>query len=66
MTFWVEKVAIIRLIFAAMTSPLNMMAVPSREFGNLAVTKRTEGALLFPEMEQRPFSLQVVYHLYVL
>ena len=65
MTFWMEKDAIICLIFATMTFPLNVVAVPSREFGNLTMTKRTEAALLFPEIEQRPLSLQVLYHLYV-
>ena len=62
MTFWVEKDAIICLISASVTFPLNMVAMPSREFGNLAVTKRTEAVLLFPEVKQCPFSLQVMYH----
>jgi hypothetical protein len=63
MTFWVEKNAIVCLISAAVTSPLNMMAMPSCEFRHLAVTKRAETVLLFPEMEQCPFAFQVVYHL---
>ena len=65
MTFWVEKDAIVCLISAAVTSPLTMMAMPSCELCNLAVTKRTEAVLLFPEVEQCPFAFQVVYHLYV-
>ncbi len=65
MTFRVEEDAIVCLVSATVTSPLNVMAVPSCEFGNLTVTKRTEAVLLFPEMEQRPFSLQVVYHFHV-
>lgn len=52
MTFWVEEDAIVCLIFATVTSPLNVVAVPPCEFGNLAGAKRTEAALLFPEMEQ--------------
>ena len=52
MAFWVEEDAIICLIFAAVTSPLNVMAMPPCEFRNLAVAKRTQAALLFPEMEQ--------------
>ena len=65
MAFWVKEDAIICLISAAVASPLNVVAMPSCEFSDLAVTERTEAALLFPEMEQRPFSLQVLYHLYV-
>ncbi len=52
MAFWVEEDAISCLISAAVTSPLNMMAVPSCEFRNLVVAEGTEAALLFPEMEQ--------------
>jgi hypothetical protein len=63
MTFWVEKDAIVCLISAAVTSPLKMMAMPSCELRDLAVTKRTKAALLFPEMEPCPFAFQVVYHL---
>ena len=65
MTFRVEEDAIVCLISATVTSPLNVMAVPSCEFGNLAGTKRTQAALVFPEMQQCPFSLQVVYHFHV-
>ena len=65
MTFWVEEDAIICLIFATATSPLHVVAVPPCEFGDLAIAKRTQAVLLFPEVEQRPFSLQVLYHLYV-
>lgn len=65
MTFWVEKDTIPCLISAAVTFPLNMMAVPSCELRNLAATKRAEAALVFPEMKQCPFAFQVVYHLYV-
>src|SRR6266849_10486250 len=65
MTFWVEKDAIVCPIFPTVTSPFHVMAMPSCEFGNLAGTERTEAALLFPEVQQGPFSFQVVYHLYV-
>src|SRR5690242_14171145 len=65
MAFRVEEDAIVCLIFSAMTSPLNMMAMPSREVRNLAVTERAEAILLLPEIEQRPLPFQVVYHLYV-
>jgi len=65
MTFWVEEDAIVCLIFATVTSPLNVVAVPSCEFGNLAGAERTEAALLLPEIQQCPFPFQVVYHLYV-
>ena len=52
MTFWVEEDAIICLIFAPATSPLNVVAVPPCEFGDLAIAKRTQAVLLFPEVEQ--------------
>jgi hypothetical protein len=65
MTFWVEKNAIICLISATVTSPLDVMALPSCELRNLAGAKRAEATLLFPEIEQPPLSFQVVYHLYV-
>ncbi len=64
-TFRVEEDAIVCLIFATVTSPLNVVAVPPCEFGNLAGAKRTEAALLLPEIKQCPFPFQVVYHLYV-
>ena len=65
MTFWVEKDAIVCPIFPTVTSPFHVMAMPSCERGNLAGAERTEAALLFPEVQQGPFSFQVVYHLYV-
>ena len=52
MTFWVEEDAIVCLIFATVTSPLNVVAVPPCEFGDLAIAKRTQAVLLFPEVEQ--------------
>src|SRR6266702_6141377 len=63
--FWMEKNAIICLIFATVTSPLNVMAMPSCELCNLTSAKRAEAILLLPEIEQSPLSFQVVYHLYV-
>jgi len=65
MAFWVKENAIICLISATVTSPLNVMAMLSCEFRNLAGAKRTEATLLLPEIEQRPLSFQVVYHFYV-
>ena len=65
MAFWVEKNAIICLVSTTVTSPLNMMAMPSCELGNLTGAKRAEASLLFPEIEQSPLSFQVMYHLYV-
>ena len=65
MAFWVEENAIICLISATVTSPLNVMAMPSCELRNLAGAKRAEASLLLPEIEQSPLSFQVVYHLYV-
>jgi hypothetical protein len=65
MTFWVEEDAIVCLVSAAVTSPLNVMAMPSCELRNLAGAKRAEAILLFPEIEQRPLPLQVVYHFHV-
>ena len=65
MAFWVEQDTIICLISATVTSPLNVMAMPSCELRNLAAAKRAEATLLLPEIEQPPLSFQVVYHLYV-
>ena len=63
--FWVEKDTIICLISASMTSPLNVMAMPSSELCNLLVAEWTEAVLLFPEGEQGPFSFQGVDRLHV-
>ena len=63
MAFWVEQDTIICLISATVTSPLNVMAMPSCELRNLAAAKRAEATLLLPEIEQPPLSFQVVYHL---
>ena len=37
--------------------------MPSCELGDLLLTDRTETFLLFPEGEQLPFPLEIVYHL---
>jgi hypothetical protein len=65
MAFWVKEDAITCLISATVTSPLNVMAMPSCELCNLAGAKRAEATLLLPEIKQCPLSFQVVYHLYV-
>jgi hypothetical protein len=36
------------------------MVVPSRQFGNLLIAERTETLLLFPEVEEFPFSFEGV------
>src|SRR5258708_39057449 len=41
-----------------------MVVVPSCECGDLLLTDRTETFLLFPEGEQLPFPLELVYHLH--
>src|SRR5271157_2830640 len=41
-----------------------MVIVPSCELGDLLLTDRTETVLLFPEGEQLPFPLEIVYHLH--
>jgi hypothetical protein len=38
------------------------MVVPSPEFGDLLSAERTETLLLFPEVEQFPFSFEGMYH----
>ena len=63
--FWVEKDAIVCLISASMTSPRNVMAMPSSELRDLLVAEWAEAVLLFPEREQCPFSLQGVDRLHV-
>ncbi len=65
MAFRVEKNPVSCMISATVTSPLDVMAMPSCELCNLAGAKRAEATLLLPEIEQPPLSFQVVYHLHV-
>ena len=39
-----------------------MMAMPPGQLGDFLVTERAESLLLFPEVEQLPFALQVLFH----
>ncbi len=41
-----------------------MVVMPSCECGDLLLTDRTETVLLFPEGNQLPFPLEIVYHLH--
>lgn len=41
-----------------------MMVVPSCQFGDLLIAERTETLLLFPEVEEFPFSFEGVHHLH--
>lgn len=38
--------------------------MPSRQFGDLLIAERTETLLLFPEVEEFPFSFEGVHHLH--
>ena len=63
MTVWVKQHSVLSLVCPSIYLPYDMVIVPSREFGNLLVADWTETVLLFPEIDELPFSFQVVYHL---
>jgi hypothetical protein len=42
-----------------------MMAVPSRDFGDLLVTDWAEAPLFFPEVQQPSFSLERADHMHI-
>src|SRR5258708_26192858 len=59
----VKQDPIVGGIFPSVHSPHKMVVVPSCELGDLLLTDRTEPFLFFPEGDQLPFPLEVVYHL---
>ena len=63
MTIGVQQNPIVGCIFPSVHSPHNMVVMPSCELGDLLLTDRTETFLLFPEGDQLPFPLEIVYHL---
>ena len=65
MAVWVEEDSIFYLIFSSFTSPDDVVAVPSRQFGDFLIAEWAETALLFPEQEQLPFPFQVVCHFHI-
>src|SRR5712692_2851950 len=65
MTIGVEEHTVICLLSAAFTSPDDMMAVPSCQFGDFPGAERAEATLLFPEMEQLSFPFEVVCHFHI-
>jgi hypothetical protein len=54
-----------RRIAATVSSPDDMMVVPSRQSGYFLVTQRAETVLLFPEVQQMPSPFEVVCHLHL-
>jgi len=59
----VKQHAVLLPIRSPIYPTYDMVIVPSREFGNLLATDGTETVLLFPEVNELPFPLQVVCHL---
>ena len=55
-----EKDAIIRLIFATMTFPLHVVAVPSRDPGDFLVAHGACSVLFLPQMQELSFPGQVL------
>ena len=60
----VKQDSIFGCIFPSVHSPHKMVVMPSCECGDLLLTDRTETVLLFPEGNQLPFPLEIVYHLH--
>ena len=58
-----EQNPILGGIFPSVHTPHNMVVVPPCELGDLLLTDWTESFLLFPEGDQLPFPLEIVYHL---
>src|SRR5260370_2872055 len=63
-TAGLQHTRIVGCIFPSIPSPTKMVVVPSCECGDLLLTDRAETFLLFPEGEQLPFPLEIVYHLH--
>ena len=63
MAIGMEQNPILGGIFPSVHTPHNMVVVPPCELGDLLLTDRTETFLLFPEGDQLPFPLEIVYHL---
>jgi hypothetical protein len=59
----VKQNPIFGCIFPSVHPPHKMVVVPPCELGDLLLTDWTESFLLFPEGEQLPFPLEIVYHL---
>src|SRR5712692_2833466 len=63
-TVGMEQDPVLCLIRATMSTPHQMVAVPSAERGNLLLTDGTEPVLLLPEVEEVAFAPQGVDHLH--
>ena len=63
MAIGMEQNPILGGIFPSVHTPHNMVVVPPCELGDLLLTDWTESFLLFPEGDQLPFPLEIVYHL---
>jgi hypothetical protein len=64
MTIGMQQHAVLGSVAATKGSPNDVMVMPSRQFGDLLVADRTETILRFPQIEQRPSSLQFLCHLH--
>ena len=58
-----EQNPIVGAIFPSIRPPHKMVVMPSCEFGDLLLTDWTQPFLFFPEGDQLPFPLEIVYHL---
>jgi len=55
MAIGMQEHAVLCFISSPETSPDDVMAMPSGQFGDFPSAERAEAALLFPEMEQLSF-----------
>src|SRR5436309_740469 len=60
-----EKHAVVFCVWSPKRSPEKMMAVPSRNLGDLLVTNWAEPILLFPEIDEPLFPFVGIHHLHV-
>jgi hypothetical protein len=60
-----QEYSVPHAVCAAVTSPDNVMVVPSRRLRDLLVAHWAESLLLLPEAEELPASLEIIFHLCV-
>ncbi len=62
MALWMEQQSVTQPIAATIDPPHNVMAMPSRQFGDLLLTNWAEPALLPPKIKQLSPAFKIVGH----
>ena len=65
MTGWMKQHAVLCAVSSAFGSPQKVMAVPSRDPGDLLIADGTEAVLLLPQVAEPPSPFQLCSHMHV-